>query len=363
MKVECPREQLTDAITLTERIAGKHPTLPILNCVLLSVQNNSLTIRSTNLELGIEVEIPVKASAEGAVVVPAAAFLNTLLNTYTQSVLLEVKNNNLLIKTPNSETIITTVPPDDFPTLPTIGAKPFSIQAGEFLKGIKAVWYAASTSTIKPELGSVYLYPEGNTLVFVATDSFRLAEKTIPTKHTYNFKPLLLPLRAVPEVLRILERSSGEIQTRVSEHQISFAAEGVYLTSRIVEGAFPDYHQIIPKARETQIVLLKQDLLSALKKALVFSGKFNQVSMEVNPKKKQFTISAKSDLGETTEHVGAAVSGEEIAMHFNLKYLMDCFQGIAGDSVSLSFSGTGKPLVVRDSADASFLYLVMPMNR
>ena len=363
MKLECVREQLTEAVSITERIAKRHPTLPILNYLLLSVKNNSLVIRSTNLELGIEATIPVKATSEGIVAVPAEILLNTLINTYNSSVSLEVKGNTFSLKTPTSETLITTVSPDDFPTLPTITTKPLRFNEGDFLKGIKSVWYSASLSTVKPELGSVYVYPEGNKLVFVATDSFRLAERIIPTKQPYEFKPFLLPVRAVPEVLRVLERTRGDMTVRVGEHQISFIFNDLYLTSRTVEGTFPDYRQIIPKEKATEVVLLKQDLLLIFKKAMVFSGKFNQVGITVYPKKKQFIISAKSDIGETTDTVTAAIMGEDVTINFNLKYLTDCFQAITGDSVSLTFNGSGKPMVIRDVSDTSFLYLVMPMNR
>src|SRR3990167_2887483 len=110
MKVECPREQLNDGIAAAERIAGRHPTLPILNCVLLTAQNNSLKIRSTNLELGIEIDVPAKVFTEGIVAVPATTLLNTLLNSYTPSILLELKEKNLLLQTPSSKTLITTSP-------------------------------------------------------------------------------------------------------------------------------------------------------------------------------------------------------------------------------------------------------------
>ena len=363
MKVECVLEQLTSAITATERVAGNHPTLPILNCILISVENSTLKVRSTNLELGLEVGMAARVLAEGMVAVPAATLLNTLLNTHTAQVTLETKGTNLVIKTPNGETNIATVSADDFPTLPTIGNKPLKILGRDLLRGLKAVWFAGSAATIKPELGSVCLYPEGQTLVFVATDSFRLAEKIIPLTHPLDFKTLLLPLRSVPELLRFLERADGDIAVRVSEHQISFTADDHYLTSRVIEGVFPDYRQIIPKEKLTEVVALKHDLLGTLKKALVFSGKFNQVQLSVQPKKKQFVVSSGSDVGETTDTVPSAVSGEDLSVHFNLKYLLDCFQALGGDSVSLAFSGAGKPLVARDAADASFLYLVMPMNR
>ena len=363
MKLECTKEQLLYGVSIAEKISGRHPTLPILNCLLLDAQEGILKIKATNLELGIEITVSSKISSPGVVAVPAATLFNTLNNTRDTTLILELQNDNLVIQTPTSKTIIKVVPADDFPTLPHISVEPFSIKNSDIMRGLKAVWYSASTATIKPELSSVYIYAEGNSLVFVATDSFRLAEKIIPTKQTYTFKPILLPLRAIPELMRALERSEENVAVSVSEHQISFTLDTIYFTSRIVDAMYPDYRQIIPKEKTSEVIVLKHDIFSVLKKTAVFSGKFNQVHIEVDPKKKQCIVSAKSEIGETSDALAAALTGDEVAINFNLKYLTDCFQAIMGDSVSLSFSGSGKPLVIRDVSDASYLYLVMPMNR
>src|SRR3989344_1789600 len=364
MKIESVYEELFEGVQTTERIAGRHQTLPVLNCLLLTAEKNTLKIRSTNLDIGIEFETAVKIIQEGVVAVPASVLLNTLANsTEKGSVQCELKDGVFIISTPNSKTSIKTLSPEDFPTLPFLTTKALKLHSQELLKGLKAVWYSASTSTIKPEIGSVYIYPEGSSLVFVATDSFRLAEKIIPTRQAYNFEAILIQLRSIPEIIRLLERNEGEAAVRMNENQISVSFPKVFFTSRLVQGTFPDYRQIIPKEFVSESIILKQDLISILRKAAIFSGKFNQVSFHIHPKKKLFSVSAQSEVGETNDIIAGAVSGEEIDIHFNLKYLTDCFSAIAGDSISLSASGPAKPMVVKDVADNSFLYLVMPMNR
>ncbi len=364
MKFECVQEQLLIGAQLVERVAGKHATLPVLSCILLVAQKNSLILRATNLEFGIEYELPAKVSAEGVAAIPAGAFSNTIAGIYNSAnVTCELEENNITISTSSSKTIIKTLQSEDFPSLPTVSTKPIRLGVADFLRGIKSVWYSASPSTIKPEIGSVYIYPESTTLVFVATDSFRLAEKIITTQQSYEFEPILLPVRSVPEIIRVLERTEGSLEVRISEHQISFTIGNIFLTSRLTQGTFPDYRQIIPKNYTSEVIVLKQDLVSSLRKTAIFSGKFNQVSLHIHPKKKVFSVSARSDIGENNDSISGAISGEELDISFNLKYLTDSFSSLSGDSVSLSAAGQSKPLVVRDAADKSFLYLVMPMNR
>ena len=162
----------------------------------------------------------------------------------------------------------------------------------------------------------------------------------------------------------MLFRSSGDVEIHLTKNQISFSAENLYLTSRVVDGAFPDYKQILPKTFSTEVTMLKEDFSSALKLATIFGDKFNHLTITADPEKKLFTLYSKNaDVGEHRDSVAATLKGEALEVGFNYKYLADCLQSIEADSVSLSFNGQGKPLVVRGISDKTFTYLVMPMNR
>lgn len=366
MKVESTKENLFESISLAERVSGKNLPLPILNSILLSAQGKKFSIRATNLEIGIESEISAKVVREGEVAVPGGILTQTLSSLYEDSpVLLEVVQGNLSLTTPHGKTLIKALPSDEFPTIPLLKDTPaLSLKRDDILRGLKAVWYSASHGTVKPEISSVYLYLHDQKLFFVATDSFRLAEKVIPSPALSSFEPLLIPIRSVPEIVRVLERSDENVSVRVGTNQIVFASPKLYLTSRLLNGVFPDYRQIIPKGSTTEAVVLKQDFLNALKKITVFSDKFNQVGLHVSPSKKRLTLSSKNpDVGETVETLDAALSGDELDINFNHRYLTDCFQSFNTDSISLLFSGLSKPLIIKGISDNSFLYLVMPMNR
>lgn len=366
MKIECSQEQLLDSVGLVEKISAKNPNLPVLTCILLEVKNKQLYLRSTNLDLGIEAVIPVKTTEEGVIAVPAHTFYNTISSTYGgQSIVLQTVKENLSIITATSKTLIKTIPHEDFPTLPSIkNPKKLHVKTEELLNGMRSVWYSASLSSIKPEQASVYLYPNKNSLIFVSTDSFRLAEKTVPSSGVIEFPPILIPLKALADLIRVFEYKGGEMEMHISDTQITFIFEKLYVTSRLIEGSFPDYKQIFPKQKTTEAIVLKQDLISAFKKLNIFVDRFNQVSFSVNPSKKILTLRAhNSDVGETVETVNAALSGEDVDINFNQKYVTDCFQSIHSDSISMAFEGISKPMVMRGVSDNTFAYLVMPMNR
>ena len=367
MKIECLKENLINNISIAEKISGKNLTLPVLNNLLLIAKNNKFYIRSTNLDIGIEINISAKVISDGIIAVPGAVLYGLISTIYNYNkIILEVVNNNLKVSTQSSNAIIKTVPNDDFPKLPTVKKdKAIKIKSIDFINGLKSVWYSASISSIKQELSSVYIYNDSGKFVFVATDSFRLAEKTVTTNSNIDdFKHILIPFSNIQEIIRVIEYIGGSIDINTENNQIFFISDKIYLTSRLINSSFPDYKQIIPKEHTTEVVVLKQDIVNILKNINVFSNKFNQINFYINPKEKIFKISSKNEnIGEIVDNIDAALSGEIIDINLNYKYISDSFQSIYSDSVSLLFSGLNKPVIVRGIGDNSFFYLMMPMNK
>jgi DNA polymerase-3 subunit beta len=364
MKLECSIEKIKNGISQAERITGKNLTLPVLNSILLIASAKSLKIRSTNLSLGIEIEIPAKVEKEGILAI-SGSVLNAIFSNILQNenIYLENENDNLLIKTKKSQIKIKCTPHDDFPTIPVVAGDSFEIESKKLIEGIKSVYYSSSVSDIKPEISSVFMYTDQDNLVFVSTDSFRLAEKKIKVRGMEEILGILIPFKNVGEILRIFGEFGGMVKVYFNKNQISFSCENVYLTSRVIDGIFPDYRQIIPKTFATDVVVLKQDLLNALKLSNIFSDKFNQVNLKVSPKEKVFELSSmNNDVGENKTNLDAVINGGNIELSFNYKYFLDCFQSIGTDSVSIKFSPS-KPIVVSPISDSSFTYLIMPMNR
>lgn len=365
MKLECSVEKIKNAISQVERITGKNLTLPILNSILLIASKNSLKLRSTNLSLGIEIEIPAKIEKEGTLAISGST-LNAVFSNVSQNenVFFEKQDENLLIKTKKSQLKIKSQPYEDFPTIPIVIGNSFEIESSKFIDGVKSVYYSSSVSDIKPEISSVFLYTNNDNLIFVSTDSFRLAEKKIKVKGFEEILGILIPYKNTGEILKVFGEFKGIIKVCFNKNQISFSSDNIYLTSRIIDGIFPDYKQIIPKDSSTEVVVLKQDLLNALKLSNIFSDKFNQVNLKISPKEKIFELSSiNNDIGENKTYLDAVMKGESVELGFNYKYFLDCFQSINTDSVSIKLSGASRPMVISSVSDPSFTYLIMPMNR
>ena len=366
MKAECVKEKFSLAISRAEKITGKNMTLPVLACILIEAKDNLLNLKSTNLDLGIEIKVPAKVAKEGQVAVPGSVLNGFLTNLNGESSLkIEEKEGNLILECSGSRAVIKCQPVDDFPTIPQVkDGKTYEISSVDFVSGLKSVWYSASLSSIKPEFSSVYIHADGEGLAFVATDSFRLAEKKVKVKKVEEFGQILIPFKNVADLLKIVNDEKDIIEVNFTKNQASFKFRDIYIVSRLIDGVFPDYKQIIPKEFKTEVVVLKKDLLNTLKLSNIFSDSFNQINIKVSPKAKTIEFKTKnSSIGENVNKLSGAIEGEEIEINFNHKYIVDCFQSIEADSVSLSFSGLNRPMVIKGVSDRSFTYLVMPMNR
>lgn len=365
MKVECQIEKIKKALVDADKITGKNLTLPILSSILLIASGKSLKFRSTNINLGIEIEIPAKVEKDGVIAVHGTTIATLFSSLNDQgNVFLEQNDQIVNITTKHSSFVIKTYSYEDFPTIPVIEGETITLSVKKFIEGIKSVYYSSSLSDIKPEIASVYIYNEGDSLVYVSTDSFRLAEKRVKFKSESDFPGILIPYKNIIEIIKIIGDIEGDISLIVNKNQVSFSAPGIYLTSRAVDGVFPDYKQIIPKEFKSEAVVLKQHLLNALKISTIFSDKFNQITLSLKPSKKILEIHSKnSDIGEHTTRIEGTFSGEDIEVSFNSKYFIDCFQSISNDSITLKFNQTNKPMIIQSSQDTSFTYLVMPMNR
>ncbi len=366
MKFTVHKDIFQNAIAKAERITGKNLSLPILRCVLLTVSKKAIVIRATNLDLGIEATVDAVVEKEGEVALPADV-LNSFLSSSSAGGSLTMENidGHVKVTTPHSTTNITTFPHEDFPLLPKIpNTTLFTAVGGEFADALRSVWWSATISSIKPELSSVYVYANGDEVVCVATDSFRLAEKRFRAKTGKEFESVLLPLKNAGELIRYFDGVTGDITITGDAHQIGCTFGDTYITSRVIDGSFPDYKQILPKEHETEIVVLKQDLLDALKQLRIFSDQFNKITITVSQKNKSCVFkTTNTEIGDATITVDGALSGKDLEIHFNHAYILDVLQSIKTDSVALQFAGTGKPLLIKPVGDQSFTYIVMPMNR
>src|SRR3989344_176506 len=315
MKFETPLDVLQNAAATAVRFSEKKPNLPVLGCVLLVAEGSRLILRATNLECGVEIVIPAKITTEGIVAVPANVFAGFLGNARGKTVSAQLVGEVFKIETERANASIKTLPHEDFPVLPRVSAEhSFKIKSGDMVRAIRSVAYCASASAIKPELQSVLLYGDGGNLPAVATDSFRLAEKTVPLRKGGSVPQLLLPARNAAELIRILEGATGDIEVYYNENQLSTQTDSTYYTSRLLDGAFPNYRQILPKSFSTEAVALREDFGGALKALSIFADKFAQVALSIEPSKKAMYLTSRNpDIGEQTSTVRATIKGDAAA--------------------------------------------------
>lgn len=366
MNFTCDRETIQKCIMSAERVTGKNSSLPILSSVLLTANNKTVIIRATNLEVGVEFQIPAEIKKEGSVAISGALFSNVLTNIPDeQTITISVSDNVCKIITKSKNITIKGFIPDDFPTIPVINeGDSFTIQSQNFIQGVKSVLMSAAISDVKPEISSVYIYQKEKSLIFVATDSFRLAEKKISYTGDQIQQGVIIPIKNILEIVKIFESINENILFKITKTQISCISKSVYITSRVIQGIYPDYEQILPKNNTTEIVMLKQDLINTLKLSTLFSDKFNKIQFIIDPAQKKCLITTKnSDIGETESNLTVTMSGDPIEISLNGKHLFDCLNVIDQDSIVVQCNGFNKPAVIRGVGDQSFTYLTMPLTK
>lgn len=367
MNISCNKEKIIQALQATEKISRKNISLPILSKIYILADKNGLNIRATNLTVGVEVTVSAVVEEDGGVVVDGGVLLSLLQQIKrAEKVILKTEDNSLKIEATGTSLKVQIYPVDDFPTLPHVDSDRVGvIDIGVFVDAVRSVVYSAAVSDIKPEIASVYVYPDAEKTVFVATDSFRLAEKQVDGFLLEGgIEPMLLPAKSLEEVVRIFDGQSGEADFYLADNLIEIKMSGVSVTQRLLDGSFPDYRLIIPKEFSTEAILIKQEMVDQVKLITLFSDKFQQLDLSLDPENKKMIFSANnSEVGSGKVELVSTLKGESVDIRLNHRYLLDGFQSIDEDSVELLFSGERKPVVIRGVGDKSFTYLVMPMNR
>ncbi len=366
MIITLDKKELAQAVASVARFAERRSaTLPVLSGIAIVAGDDGIKLRATNLETGIDFKVAGDIKAPGVVVLPAAT-LREMTSSFTGSgtVSFEYAGETVVITSQMGRSTMKTLPFEDFPTLPFPEAPKakFSLPGASLKTLIASVAACASPSTVRPELASILIAYEGGTLKAVATDSFRLSEKKLSVSGKIEAFSILIPAKNAVDIMQTIPDDAVEVL--IDEHQCAFSWPNGILTTRLVTLSYPDYAQIIPKAFVSEATLLKKDLESALRRTAIFSDTFQKVRLSMNPKEKSVSFTARNnDVGETSESITASVTGDPIELSFNHRYLSAPLSLIPAESLTLSASGIGRPLVMRGAGDASFLYLVMPMNQ
>lgn len=366
MNILIGKKEFSEAVHIVSRFAErKSATLPALSSILIIAGDDGIKLRATNLETGIDLKLSGKITTHGVVAIPAT-ILQQIAGSFTQEgdITLEHTGDIVSIVSGTGKSSIKTVPYDDFPSIPfPENPKNRIVIPGILLKNLfTSIASCASTSTVRPELSSIYLSIEGSVLTAVATDSFRLAEKKVPLSNKGTQGKFLIPAKNALDIAQALP--DNEIIMSFDEHQCAFVGEMGMLVSRLTNAVYPDYRQIIPKESVVEAIILRKDFETALKRTTIFSDSFQKVRMSFDPKKNLFAFFARNvDIGESSETLPARVSGSALDLSFNHRYLSAVLSLTSAESLSLTAAGIGRPLIIKGVGDTSLLYLVSPMNQ
>jgi len=375
MKIKILQEKLNECLSNIERITGKDSTLPILGNILIRAEKNFLNLLATNLETGVVWRILSKTEKEGSIALPAQAFTSFIASLPNKSIDISVDGAQMTVICDGRKSVFKGVASDDFPVLPiNTEGDSLTIGAQEFCGALSQVVGFTSLSTVKPEIAGVYLSIAKGSIKIVATDSFRLGEKTIidPKMDVANPHMLILPQRAVREIIALFGSSKSDIKIYFGPNQITIELmmeemeqPKIQFVTRLIEGEFPDYQAIIPTKSSLRLVFLKKEFINHIKSASLFSVKTNEVVLKILSKNSSVQVySQSSELGEYEGEIKTLeVKGEDATVSFNYKFLLDGLNVLSGDQCVLELSGDDGPGVLKSDKNTDFIYIVMPIKK
>ena len=372
MKVQILQEKLKQGLGIVERISSKSITLPILNNILMSGEKNFLNLIATDLEIGISWWVLANVEKEGKITIPSRLLSSFVALLPNKKINLEIKEKNLICDCENYKTQIRGLPADDFPLIPKVsGLESVSLDCRSFCKSLAQLSDIAVPSTTRPEISGIYFSFQKKQLTAASTDSFRLGEKTImlkgPLKQEYS---LILPQKTAKEIINIFSEKKGEIKMFFSPNQVMFEypmeetkRPQIQLVSRLIEGEYPNYQEIIPKKFTTQTILDRAEFLNQIKTASLFSGKVNEIKIKIAPEEKKVFISSQSpDVGNYKSSIAGKIKGKSADVSFNHRFLLDGISSIKSSEISFEINGDSGPGVLRPLGDDSYLYVIMPIK-
>ena len=365
MQITCLQEDLKRVLNITEKIIRYNLTVPILNNILLTIEKNKLKVSSTNLEIKINCWLSGKIEEEGSITVPAKLISTFVNNLPNKQILLKTNKDQLEIKCENFESTINALNADNFPIISQVKDTPLIRIKSSILKNnFSQVVNMVSFSESKLEISGVYMEFNNKSIKLAATDSFRLAEKNIEINNgKLNEQFIIIPQKTVQELIRVLGEDNLDVNVVLSHNQILFDLGDTQIISRLIDGQYPDYKQIIPDEFQTEIIVDKAELISNIKIASLFSEKNNNINFSVKPDKSIIEISAKSsEVGENISQIEAKIEGKELDIVLNSCYLLDGLNNIFSDKVIIKLNADNKPVIIRPFGDVSYTYLIMPIK-
>jgi len=369
MKFICTQENFYKGLNRVVNVASKSVTLPILNNVLIKTGEGGIVLSTTNLEIGVKTIVRGKVEKEGEFTIQAKLLAEFTALLPKENIKMELIEQALHIECQNYKTSIKGLTAADFPVIPEISKEKYvKVRVKDLKKALAQVIFAVTLDEARPEISGVLLKFSGNILTLTGTDSYRLAEKKIKTESELKEEiAVVVPLKTLQEVARILtDEPEKEVTVFINNNQILFQLDGeIELISRLIEGNYPDYEQIIPKSCKTTAKFDVNEIIKVVKSTSLFCKPgINDIKTTLVPEKKEITImAANSSVGENTAKLEAEITGNDNKVVFNYRYLLDGLNNLGSKEGLLELTSESTPGIIKPEGDDSYLYIIMPIRQ
>jgi DNA polymerase-3 subunit beta len=362
LRVVCPRDELTRALGVVSRGVSTRTTVQILAGILLRGSEGKLELAATDMELSLRTSLEVQVEIEGSVVVPGRLLLELARLLPDAEVMLEHKLEEAAVEIRSGPASyrLHTYNAEDFPRLPDAeAAERHEVDRETLLETVARVSRSASRDESRPVLTGVLMRFEPGKLVMAATDSYRLSVKETPVDGTVPELEAIVPARALGELARVAQ-AGEQIELGVHENQVVFSTGDALLTTRRIDGQFPNYKQLVPEAFDHELSLPRDELLDVVRRVAVMAQRNSPLRLRFADG--ELTVSAQTqDVGEARESLPVAFTGEPLEIGFNAEFLRDGIESVAGEQLRLKLISPLRPAVLQGEAD-DFLYLIMPIR-
>ena len=362
LKITCSKDDLVQALGVVSRAVSTRTSVQILSGILLEPHENGLRVAATDMELSLRATLPAQLEGDGSIVLPGKTLADIARLLPADDVSIEHKpaESVVHIVSGTASYTLNTYNPEDFPRLPELDAvTTFAVEREPLLETIGRVARAASRDESRPVLTGILVQFTAGTLVMAATDSYRLAVKQTALEGSVPELEAIVPARALQELARIAN-TGDEVEVGVHENQVIFATSGVWLTTRRIDGQFPNYKQLLPEAFEYELTVPRLELLDVVRRAAVMIQR--STPLQIRFAEGELTVIARThEVGESKESMPIAFTGETLEVGFNADFLRDGLESLEGDDVRVKLISPLRPAVIQGEGD-DFTYLVMPIR-
>lgn len=368
MKFTCTQENLTQGLNAVAHIASKNTNLPILNNILIKAEKGGIELSATNLEIAITSRVRGKVEREGSFTVPARLLAEYVNLLGQEQITVELDGAALLIQSAAAQTKLRGMSSEEFPLIPIVETTTkFRVSAEGFREAVGQVVFAAATDDTRPEISGTLLGFSEKTLTMAATDSYRLAERTLTLVENENNQAMsvIVPSKTLQELVRLLATGDETLIVCLTQNQALFLTQESQLTSRLIDGQYPDYRQIVPTTHQTQCVVETAELVQAVRATSLFSRPgINDLTLTFSPEHGTIElVAANAQVGENRQTIKADVRGETNSIVFNSRYLLDGLTIMPTDRVEFAMTNGASPGILRGENEKRLLYIIMPIKQ